>query len=369
MNQRLLSIQREIIQLEKPYPKDDLIKSYKDFLQVRDFLPFYQFNIKVLDSLVDLACTSWHSAERISRTSLLTTIKRYLKNEKGETGSTFSQNKPLPLNNDVRLKLFKLFQYCFETPNRLSNKQSTEAKGIANNLIMNLGLDPAAEKWLCENVDQSELILNRLLRYPTKSKVISQWARKSALSDTYRSRRAEVTSWLIDEDPEHVIDRQTLIDDFEFLNGVDKKAIQKYETAVATNKLIESALIQNPAVNPFLNFWGNSLERESESITSYPELKLTQRFYKVPKDKKNLISYEIPDFETMRDVFYKNIDTTLKITMLWSIYYSRLDMPLKTELIKKFYCEDTYLSFFKICRRLGAAELWVWLKYKQDKSS
>ncbi len=367
MNQRLLSTQREIVQLEKPYPKDDLIKSYKDFLQVRDFLPFYQFNIKVLDSLVDLACTSWLSGERMSRTSLLTTIKRYLKNANIETSSTFSQNKSLPLNNDVRLKLFKLFQYSFETPGRLSKKQSTEAKAIANNLIMNLTLDPNAEKWLCENVDQSELILNRLLRYPTKSKVISQWARKAALSDTYRSRRAEVTSWLIDEDPEHVIDRQTLIDDFEFLNGVDKKAIQKYETAIATNKLIESALSQNPAVNPFLNFWGNSLEGESESITSYPELKLTQRFYKVPKDKKNLISYEIPDFETMQDVFHKNIDTTIKITMLWSIYYSRLDMSHKAELLKRYYSDETYLSFFKICRRLGSIELWVWLKGKQQK--
>ncbi len=128
MNQRLLSIQREIVQLEKPYPKDDLISCYKDFLNVRDFLPFYQFNIKVLESLIDLACASWHSDERISRTSLLTTIKRYLKNEKGETGSTFSRNKPLPLHNNVRFKLFRLFQYCFEIPNRLSNKQSAEAK-------------------------------------------------------------------------------------------------------------------------------------------------------------------------------------------------------------------------------------------------
>ncbi len=367
MNQRLLSILREIIQLEKPYPKDDLIKSYKDFLVVRDFLPFYQFNTNLLESLIDLACRSWHSEERISRTSLLTIIKRYIKNANGESGSNSNRNKPISITIEVRLKLFKLFKFCFETPGRFSKKQTTETKGIANNLIMNLGLDPAAEKWLCENVDQSELILNRLLRYPTKSKVISQWARKAALSDTYRSRRAEVTSWLIDEDPELVIDRQILIDDFEFLNDVDKKAIQKYETAIATNKIIERALSQNPAINPFLNSWGNGLEGDPESITSYPDLKLTQRFYKVPRDKKNLISSEIPDFETMRDVFHKNIDTTIKITMLWSIYYSRLDMPVKTALLKKYYCEETYLSFFKICRRLGSIELWVWLKGKQQK--
>ncbi len=364
MNQRLLSIQREIIQLEKPYPKDDLIKSYKDFLQVRDFLPFYQFNINVLESLIDLACTSWHSEVRISRTSLLTTIKRYLKNANAETGSVFNRNKPLQLNNDVRLKLFKLFQYCFETPNRLSNMQSTEAKGIANNLIMNLSLDPSAEKWLCENVDQSEHILNRVLRYPTKSKVISQWGRQAANSNRYRSRRAELTGWIIDEQPDYSIDKQTLIDDFEYLNAIDQKAIKKYETAIATNLLIENALDHISSEYKFPKTPIPRVEGEMEFMTSYPDLKLTQRFYNVPRDHGNIISSEIPDFDMMRNTFYKNIDTTFKITMLWSIYYSRLDLPLKAELLKKYYCEKTHLSFFKICKKLGSIELWVWLKGK-----
>lgn len=362
MKQRLLSLQREIVQLEKPYPKEDLIKSYKDFLLVRDFLPFYQFNIKVLDSLVDLACTYWHSEERISRTSLLTTIKRYLKNANIETSSTFSQNKPLPLNNDVRLKLFKLFQYCFETPNRLSNKQSNEAKSIANNLIMNLSLDPAAEKWLCENVDQSELILNRVLRYPTKSKVINRWALQVATSNKYRSRRAELTGWIIDEQPDYSIDKQTLTDDFEYLNAVDQKAIKKYETAIASNLLIEKALDHISSEYKFPKPPIPREEGDLEFMTTYPDLKLSKRFYNVPRDNANIISSEIPDFDTMRNTFYKNIDTTFKITMLWSIYYSRLDMPLKSELLKKYYCEETHFSFFKICRKLGSVDLLMWLK-------
>jgi hypothetical protein len=369
MKQRLLSIQREIVQLEKPYPKDDLIKSYKDFLLIRDFLPFYQFNIKVLDSLVDLACTSWHAEERVSRTSLLTTIKRYLKTSNVEIGSAFSRNKPTPLTIEVRLKLFKLFQCCFETPGRLSKKQSTEAKGIANSILMNLCLDPAAEKWLCKNVDQSEHILNRVLRYPIKSKVITQWAQQAATANTYRLRRAELTGWIIDVQPDFTLDKQTLIDDFEHLNAVDKKAIKKYETAIATNLLIENALDH---ISSEYKFPKPPIQREEgdlEFITTYPDLKLSKRFYNVPRDNANIISSEIPDFDTMRNTFYKNIDTTFKITMLWSIYYSRLDMPLKSELLKKYYCEETYLSFFKICRRLESLELWAWLKGKQQKTS
>ncbi len=366
MTPKALEIQREIVRIQRPYPPDDLIASYKDFLKVRDFLPYYQFNLNVLESLIDLACTTWNSTKRINRISLLIAIKRYLSNAGEIPTSSFNKRKPIPLSKDTCLKLFTLFQYCFEPPGLLSEKQLEEAKAIANLVIMGLSTDPKGEKWLCEHVDTSELILNRVLRYPIKSKVISAWARQAAHSNNYRSRRAELTSWIIDEQPDYIIDRQMLIDDFEFLNAVDKKAIEKYETAVATNRLIESALSLNPATNPFLNFLGNGLEGESESITSYPELKLTQRFYKVPKDKKYLISYDIPDFETMQDVFHKNIDTTLKITMLWSIYYSRLDLPQKAALLKKYYCEETYLSFFKICRRLESAELLMWLKAKVE---
>jgi len=369
MKQRILEINREIIKIEKPYPGDHIISCYKDFLQVRDYLPYYQFNIKVLESLIDLACASWKSVERINRISLLIAIKRYLGNAGEKPKSSFTRHKPIALTLDARLKLFTLFQYCFESPSPLSEKQRTEVRALANILMMGLSIDPVVEKWLCENVDQSELILNRVLRYPTKSKVISAWARKVIHSDNYRSRRAELTSWIIDEHPDYVIDKQTLIDDFEYLNAMDKKVIQKYETAVATNILIENTLDRMSPEFKFPKALTPRTEGDAEFITSYPDLKLTSRFYKVPRDKDNMISSEIPDFITMRDTFYKNVDTTVKISMLWSIYYSRLDVPLKSELLKKYYCDEIYQSFFRICRKLESAELWIWLKDKQMKSS
>ncbi len=239
-------------------------------------------------------------------------------------------------------------------------------KAIANNLIMNLSLDTAAEKWLCENVDQSEFILNRVLRYPTKSKVISQWARQAAFSNNYMSRRAELTGWIINEQPEYTIDKQTLIDDFEYLNAVDKKAIKKYETAIATNLLIENALDHISSEYKFPKPPIPREEGDLEFMTTYPDLKLSKRFYNVPSDNANIISSEIPDFDLMRNTFYKNIDTTFKITMLWSIYYSRLDIPFKIELLKKYYGVETFLSFFKICKRLGSIEILVWLRVKQQ---
>lgn len=69
--QRKIELQRAIIELEKPYPKDDLILSYPDFIKVWDYLIHYQFNPVVFENLVNLANDFWNSEKRISRLSML----------------------------------------------------------------------------------------------------------------------------------------------------------------------------------------------------------------------------------------------------------------------------------------------------------
>jgi hypothetical protein len=48
--------------------------------------------------------------------------------------------------------------------------------------------------------------------------------------------------------------------------------------------------------------------------------------------------------------------------MVWSIYYSRLEKQQKVERLKKYYHEDTFRSFLKICSRMEAVELLKWMK-------
>ncbi|HRN73853.1 MAG TPA: hypothetical protein PLM81_12040, partial [Ginsengibacter sp.] len=74
---RQKQLQKAIIKLEDTYPDDDLILSYSDFLKVRDYLPYYQFNPAVMYKLVQLTNNTWSSATRISRLSLLQKIKQY----------------------------------------------------------------------------------------------------------------------------------------------------------------------------------------------------------------------------------------------------------------------------------------------------
>jgi hypothetical protein len=240
--QRKIELQRAIIELEKPYPKGDLILSYSDFLKVRDYLSYYQFNPDIFDNLINLANDIWNTEKRISRLSLLQKIKQYLHHD--TTRDYYSRNtKPnFQLNVETRKLLFNLFRKTFEEKNYISHKQLDEARKICNNVLINLELTPIEEEWLCSNIFVSELILNRVLRYPIKSEVISNWAKSNFQNDILRSRRAELLSWIIDQEPTFEIEQQILIDDFEYLNQSDLQAIQNYDDEIAANKIMEQEL-------------------------------------------------------------------------------------------------------------------------------
>ena len=227
--QRKIELQRAITEFKKPYPKDDLILSYSDFLKVRDYLGYYQFNPIVFHNLISLVNDIWNTEKRVNRLSLLQKIKQYL--HQNTTKHYYSRViKPnIELKIETRKSLFNLFRKTFEHGNYVSHKQLDEARKICNNLLMNIELTQIEEEWLCSNIFLSELILNRVLRYPTKSEVISNWAKSNFLNDILRSRRAELVSWVIDQEPTFEIEQQTLMDDFEYLNRSDLQAIQNYD--------------------------------------------------------------------------------------------------------------------------------------------
>ena len=74
---RRQELRKAITKMEVPFPKDDLIITYADFLQVRDHLRDYQFNSRVFGHLLTLANDLWNADHRINRLSLLVCIKQY----------------------------------------------------------------------------------------------------------------------------------------------------------------------------------------------------------------------------------------------------------------------------------------------------
>lgn len=415
--QRRTELQRTLIKLEQPYPKNDLIGSYADFLKIRDYLTCYQFNPVVFDHLVNLTASLWNTSGRISRLSLLQKTRQYfyIATSKVENYRKNGFSKEFSLKEKTRIELFELFRKTFEESHFISKSQLDDVRSICNSMLINLPLTRTAEEWLCANTSLSDKILNRVLRYPAKSAIISNWAKENFENDELRGRRAEMTGWILNEEPEFEIDEAILIDDFEYLNEMDLQAIQAYEnpdgkptattpgTEENANKIDDvewRQLLQSDskysALNKAVNMLEGSLgkmsieevsedtwtmeeldrlpnlpeitEEENVVFPEYrgiryenPEIKLNRRPYPVPVDHSKHLSIEIPDFNKLREIFYADLSKHQKLTMIWAIGYSHLDNNLKTSLIKKYYSEDTYYSVFKVAERNKNIALLKWL--------
>ena len=360
-----LQISKAIATIEHPYPPDDLVKSYKDFLRVRHLLPYYQFNPKVLASIVDLACDLWYSKERISRLSLITVIKQYGSRIKA-VKEYYERSKAVlyPFPVEVNKKLCWLFQRTFDMDLPINRRQAEEIKRLGNSLLINAAMSEEEEKWLCDHVEKSFMILNRVLRYPQPSPVISSWARANYTNDLSHNRRAEMVSWLLDEDPGFVVDEQTLIADFEYLNNRDLMAIRQYYEELEAKEIMDNelgSLLKSTGKRlPDLGFGSPLAGYNSEP----PELELSKRFYPVPVSKEIHLSYKktgIPDFESLAGSFHRNLSHIQNTTMLWAITYSRLHLSQKEALLKKHYRTSSVNSFFYICQRLKSVKLLQWL--------
>lgn len=365
-------ISRAITAIERPYPPDDLVKTYKDFLKVRNVLPYYQYNPGVLVSLVDMLYNLWCSKERINRISLITVIKQYgsrVKALKDYYGRLKAELHPFPVEQNK--KLCWLLQRTFDIDLPINRKQAEIIKSVCNSLLIGAALGMEEERWLCDNADRSSMILNRVLRYPVASPVISNWARAHYSAGFSHERRAETTGWVLDENPGFVVDEQTLIDDFNYLNQKDREAIKHYNEELQANTIIESELgeVLKPwqDKDPETKEWElqfDPLDRHRDYVVSPPQLQLTKRFYPVPLDLTAYSKYNknVPDFKMLTKEFHENIPHIQSTTMLWSITYSRLDMGKKEELLKKHYRESSANSFFYICKRLQSVTLLQWLK-------
>jgi len=306
------------LEVENHYPDDNLIICYKDFLRIRDYLHCYQFNPTVFKSLVELTINLWETKEKINRLSLLTAIKRYHYN---------NSKRLLELDIQTKKHIFVLFKNTFEKAQFLTEKQVVAAQSLFNPLLISLSLTSEEEKWFCDNEGKTPFILNRILRYPVRSKIISQWVTEHFHSDKLRTRRAEAVGWILDENPDFIIDEQTLIDDFEHANLLDIEKIK------------------------------------SDSFHyGYRGGTVIKRFYtklEIPADSNSL-----PDFECVRKYFYDNFDTIKRQTMLWAAAYSRLDIQQKIDLLKKYYSDELFVSLFNIGKKYKLIEILKWLQPK-----
>lgn len=365
MKPKTIEIQRAIIQLQNPYPKDDLITNYNDFLKYRDFLHLYQFNIKVFEALIKLSNDLWFTNKKISRISILTTIKRY--GYKVDLEKNYYRFLKLEKPSEkLKISIFNLFKRCFDEETPLSKRQVSEAKGICSGMLFYFQLNSTCEQWLCDNAFNSNLILNRVLKYPAKSTIISNWVKKNYTNDNLRTKRAELVSWLIDEDFNFSVNKETLITDFEYLNSIDEKALENFVEELEVIDMMEAEFketMENRDHSPLPKDYHNPWLFPEFEVHDRPLIKKSTRFHEVfynnkIQDENYNTAYDIDE---MRKHFHENLAVYTDKVMIWSIYFSRLNKQQKTTLLKKYYSIDNYFSFLKIAKRLKSVALLKWL--------
>lgn len=349
--------------LEKFSPPDDYILTYGDFLKRRDFVRYTVFNISVFNAIVTLALDIWDTEKRINRLSLLTVLKRY--NKKNPDTSSIPP--------ETASKLFELFRQIVFFQNIKKNlKTFDEMKRLINSVMLNLKLKDEELKWLCDNAEASEIILNRVLRYKYKSSVITNWVKENFNNDFLRKRRAELIGWMIDEDINFEVNREVLRDDFEYMNKLDIKILEKYDADLLDYKLKEDltkTFAEKTEDNIFEDPFGPSLFPSRKNDNKPPELIFESRFYEgypgfnwseVRKFK------EKNNYDKFREIFLNNIDYIIKSSMIWGIGYSRLENKTKAKLLVKYYDEKLNHAYFKISIMNKNLELLKWL-YENEK--
>lgn len=347
--------------LEKFMPPDDYILTYKDFKKNKDFLRYIGFNIKVYDAIVNLTSELWNSEQRINRLNLLTILKRY--NKKNPDPSNLSQ--------ETASKVYELFRQVVFFQNIKKNiKTYTKMKTLVNSIMLDVRLKDDELRWLCENAEVSEVILNRVLRYKYKSRVISNWAKENFNNDFLRKRRTELIGWMLDENTGFKISREDLLGDFEYINRLDIKIMNKYETDMLDYKLKEdlaktfAVKIDLPPLNPNDPLFEEILSHSKKSLYKSPELKFESRIYEgyAGFDWSELLKLKKEkNYDKYREIFLKNIEYMIKTSIIWGIGYSRLDNKTKTELLSEYYEENFNYSFFKISIMNRNLELLKWL--------
>jgi hypothetical protein len=348
-----LDLQKAIAKLEKPWPNDDFISNYSDFLKHRDLIIYHRFNPVVFEQLLDLAISHWTANQKVSRSSLVLTIRRYVSVQGAD------------LNNlDLlgKAKVFELFKLTLLHPEFIPQGQRVEIEQRAAQLVYGLLLEGKQLIDLCELALHHPKALNRVLRYPSQSSIISNWVAAHFEHPVLQLRRAEAVGWMLDTNPEFEVDEAIIRRDFEHMNDLDRTAVTNVVMNDAVNELfntdwlsefpIDRSIPQDPFESP---------KKSPRIAFGKDRIVWIKRFYPVPTVHDKTADDWVPDFEALEFFFEANHASLLKVTMVWGIAYSRIDKKLKSKLLRKYYCPETHYSISRVATKQGLLEVLKWM--------
>lgn len=348
-----LDLQKAIAKLEKPWPNDNFISNYSDFLKHRDLIIYHRFNPVVFKHLLDLAISHWRESQKVSRLSLVLTIRRYV-----SVQGVDLNNLDLP----GKAKVFELFKLTLLHPEFIPLGQRVEIEQRGSQLMYGLLLDGTQLNDLCELALNHPKALNRVLRYPSQSLIISNWVAANFEHPILRFRRAEAVSWMLDTNPEFEVDGAIIRRDFEHMNDLDRSAVTNLVMGDEVNELFNTDWLSEFPIDhtipqdPF-----DSPQKLPSFAFGKERIELVKRFYPVPIVHDKTADDWVPDFDALESFFEANHASLLKVTMVWGIAYSRIDKKLKSKLLRKYYCPETHYSISRVATKHGLLEVLKWM--------
>lgn len=334
-------IEQQLTELRKTEPPENGYATYKAFLNEMHLLAAYPFREKFLLQLIDLAYSCYTSKIRYNKEELFNRLKAY-----------YSKSNPakfIALPEDTVTKLFYIFEREGFKPNRISVP--------VNYLLKGQRLQETELSFLVKNAFVSELFLNRVLQYRFASDIILDWVKIYAKDERLSKRRMEVTSWLMDERLNARPPVSLLYDDL---------------------RLYFNQLQENEIYSCVRAMWKQGIWDRVAADPGYKIRSFNTRFVSLRgKDIYDSLSDELADHEyTGKLVFYALLQTGFYYTekgflepvdlyqsriTTWAIAYSRLELPIKVNMLKHEYREELKSSYLHIARRLKSEDLLEWL--------
>jgi hypothetical protein len=336
-----------------PYPEDDLIANYKDFLKVRDVLSVYQYNPVVFEKLLRVALDIWFIDKRLDRFALIDVIYKYKVKASLHRSREMKQFGPFDFDEQINALLFELHVMITENLSLVSKSSLEFVHSKAYYLLAGIRLTESQLAKILSEIEDNDLARKRILSYPFPSPIIEAWVKENFENPEFRMNRAELIGLMLNFNPDFMVEFNTLFADFKYANYLDFNNI---------NEDLSPHDINYITIDEFIECKDKSGLWDSEENYSgfFFVPNAVKRFYPVPtKQVKGRFIQNVPE---MTKYILGNKEGIRQRAMVWGVFYSGHTPEQKTEILKKYYNKKTHLLVMKVCKRLQLYELakWIW---------
>ncbi|WP_276500680.1 hypothetical protein [Terrimonas pollutisoli] len=158
---------------------DEILKEYQFVVMYKEFIKSATPQKRILNALLDITLDKIRLNKRFQKITMIRLIR--------------SQSHPEVVDKIIAEKLFELFRSLLWTVNdEIAWKLSVSLRDIM--------LTKEQLFWLIDNYKRSVHIQNRLLRYPQKNTIISEWAKQVYSNHELKDREVELAGLILNID-------------------------------------------------------------------------------------------------------------------------------------------------------------------------